>query len=185
MLFLQAVAQYVPEAVHALVEVRDISTDNDPEPLRVWAEHWGFTDDWLLQTARTHVELWRADPTLAGRWQMVSATARWEPVFPPAPSWNPITESETAFRRRVGAYIAICKQMPGLMSTPTKASLASFEWLALHHVGRWTYTKIAAKYSSPEGYPDMPAVSRAIHSTAALIGLTLRPRRGRKLRPRA
>ena len=112
---------------------------------------------------------------------MVSTDARWEPVFPMAPSWNPITETEAAFRARMDAYIATCQATPGLVKTPTKETRDSFEWLALHHVAHWTYDRLAGRYGNEHGYPDGPAISRAITDTAALIGLTLRPGRGRKL----
>jgi hypothetical protein len=73
--------------------------------------------------------------------------------------------------------------MPGLAPTPKKTALVQFEWLALHHVGQWTYLQIARRYGNAKGYPDIAEISKAITRTAKLVGLTLRAGRGRKLGP--
>ena len=73
------------------------------------------------------------------------------------------------------AHIASLKRTPGIARTPQKDSdTVHFEWLALHHVGRWTYEPIVERYQDVEGRPDVPAVSRAITETAQLVGLTPR-----------
>jgi hypothetical protein len=172
-LFLDAVARCVPDAMRALAQSAD-------DELDAWAARWGFLDPWALRAAQHHVTFWRAEPQYAGRW-MTALAEQWHPVFPVGPSWNPITETEAAFRARVDAYIAACLAMPGLTRTPEKEAVTSFEWLALHHVGQWRYERLARRYGNSKGYPDIPAISRAITDTAALIGLTLRPNRGRKL----
>ena len=149
--FLNAVAQCVPEAIHQLVSVCEFDLEDDETPLIVWAEHWGFTDAWALATARLNVGLWRAEPHYAGQWMMMSTTVRWEPVFPVGPSFNPITETEAAFRTRVDDYIATCLATPGLTLTPEKKTLKHFEWLALHHVGRWKYERIIQRDGNRKG----------------------------------
>jgi hypothetical protein len=174
-LFLDAVERCVPAAVQTLARV------TDDAGLETWAAQWGFSDDWALRAARLHVALWRDEPVTVGHWMPVSMTVQWEPVFPAGPSWNPTTETEAAFRARVDAYIATCRAAAGLTTTPEKDTVTPFEWLALHHVGRRRYDQLAHQYGNDKGYPDVPAISRAITDTAALIGLTLRPGRGRKL----
>jgi hypothetical protein len=175
-LFLMAVERCVPEALAALARVYG----TDTAALDAWAQRWGFTDDWARRIASLHVTLWRENPTLAGRWQIVSAAVAWEPI-PAAVSWNPVAETEAAFRERVNTYIAACKRN-GLMPTPTKEDVRHFEWLALHHVaGDYPYQRIVERYQDADGSPDVSAVSRAMKQTAALVGITLRPTRGRKL----
>jgi hypothetical protein len=184
-LFLQAVARCVPQAVSALATLEG----DDPEALRAWAIRWGFTDDrnrndWMLRHARNHVQLWRDHPDLVGRWWMFPMMMRWEPIVPAAPSWHYLNgESKTAYLKRQRAYLDTLERMPGIGPMPEKETMVSFEWLALHHVGRWRYEQIAREYGNSKGYPDVPAISRAITDTASLIGLTLRPTRGRKLSP--
>jgi hypothetical protein len=176
-LFLDAVARCVPDATRTLALVTDDAA------LHAWAAQWGFSDDWARRSAGLHVAFWRDHPAYVGRWMIGSFTPTWEPVFPAGPSFNPTTETEAAFRSRVDAYVATCLAAPGLTTTPEKETVTHFEWLALHHVGKRKYEYLAARYGDRNGYPDIPAISRAIHDTAAMIGLTLRPGRGRKLSP--
>jgi hypothetical protein len=177
--FLEAVALCVPQALDDLAS-RDAT---DASQLQAWARHWGFADDWLRRHARTHVRLWRDHPDLRGRWSIFTPSVRWEPILPAAPSWNLTKgEPEAEYHRRHKAYIATLKRTPGLAATPEKRdSGVHFEWLALHHVGRWTYKRLAERYQNTEGNPNESAISRAVTETAALVGLTLRPARARKL----
>jgi len=179
MFYLQAVSGCVPEAVRTLVEL----DAGDETQLRAWAERWGFTDEWALSAARNHASFWREQPESIGLWLSVTV-ASWEPVFPRGPSWNPIKETEEAFRARVDAYIAAMKDTPGIVATPEKRRLAThLEWLALHHAGRLTYEQITQRYENTNGNPNEPAtIGRAITDAAALVGLTLRHARGRKSR---
>jgi hypothetical protein len=174
-LFLETVGQCVPEAFRALATVQR----EDDAALRDWADQWGFTDDWTLQAARGLQTLWCDTP---GVLAFVVATCAWEPVFPPGPTWNPVTESEDAYRIRVDAHIERVKHMAGMIPTPEKRTgTVHFEWTVLHHVGKKRQAEIVEIYQDGSGHPDVSAVSRAITETAALIGLTLRPGRGRKL----
>ncbi len=143
--------------------------------LKAWADTWGFSDEWALEVARVHAERWRDDPTTFGIWSV--AIAAWTPSFAVGPSWNPITESESTFRRRVGEYIESIKKTPGISRAPEKRGGPDhFKWLALHHVGRQTYEQIAEPYG--DGL-NIGSVSEAITQTAATVGLTLRSRPGR------
>ena len=171
-MFLQAVERCVPEAIAALGAA---SQDNEAG-LRRWSEYWGLAYPWALRSAR----LWVQYPDVPGMFGSVSR-ALWEPGALHAPSWDPIKETEAEFRSRVDAYIAACHRTVGTRPAPDKSNPVHFEWLALHHVGRWSLPRIVERYRREAGSPDITAVSRAITETAALVGLTVRSARGRKL----
>lgn len=176
-LFLNAVARCVPEALTTLASLP--AADDAVLP---WAEHWGFTDTWMLRHARNHVRLWADLPDTVGRWLSYPTIVSWQPIFPAPPSaWSPMSESESAYRARIEAYIATVKATPGATPTPERRKLDEhFEWLALHHVGRLTYEQIADRYYQNDDSPKEKAIGHAITDTAALVGLTLRFARGRK-----
>jgi hypothetical protein len=179
------------------------SPPTDYAALQGWAARWGFTDAWALETAGFHARYWWAgDPGAIGLWLihpvelydhragddplfLWSSFAGSELVFPPGPSWNPIEETDRAFRARVEAYIGTIKASPAIQPTPTKQQLGGrrhFEWTALYHCGGRTLNEIVEL--SQETHPDefnglMPGtVSEAIKSVADLVGLTLQPRQG-------
>jgi hypothetical protein len=181
-LYLHAVSRMVPATLAELVAL----DFQNPEAIHAWARMRGFEDAWALDCARRHAEYWRNDPTMLGHWIISGAT--WEPVFPAGPSWNPTTETEQGFRKRVEGYIRVVKSAPGIKRAPEKRASQRkvkkikpgqeqhFEWLALHHAGRKTEAEIAERY--PEGL-NIGSISEAITTSAALIGLTLRPAPGR------
>ena len=170
--YLQAVAEYVPDALRTLAAVFDEGA------LHAWAQQWGFEDAWALDVARRHVALWQDIPTLAGRWHLLSRV-QWAPVIPPMAPWDPTVEREAGFDARVKAYKAAVKASP--LRPARRVPLRHFEWLARHHVARLTYAQIATRDQNMKGYPDEPAVSDALRALAPLVGVTLRPGRGRKL----
>jgi hypothetical protein len=174
-MFLQAVERCVPEAIAALR-----ASSHNEAGLRKWAEHWGLSYPWALRSAR----LWVQYPDDPGMFGSVSR-ALWEPVFLHGPTWDPIKETEAEFRARVDVYIAACQRTVGVKPAADKSNPVHFEWLALHHVGRWTLPRIVERYRHESTIPDPSAVSQAIAETAALVGLELRPPRGRQVRPRA
>jgi hypothetical protein len=179
-MFLQAVERSVPEAIAALR-----TASHSDAGLRKWAEHWGLSYPWALRSAR----LWVQYPDVPGMFGSVSR-ALWEPGVLRAPSWDPTRETEAEFRSRVDAYIAACNRTVGIKPTADKSNPIHFEWLALHHVGRWTLQRIVERYrnespafaKAPMGKPDLSAVTSAIMETAALVGLKVRPARGRQVR---
>jgi hypothetical protein len=175
--YLQAVKQCVPDALRELVAV----PVGEEKQLRAWAKYRGFEDEWALKIARDHISRWQILPEAAGKWLMIEGM-HWEPVMPVFAAWNPFGETEKALRQRFERYIAQCKATPGLIRTPEKQTGdAHFEWLAMHHAGRLTYEQVEDCLAEKRQHPDRAEISRAINSTAALVGLTLRPRRGRKL----
>jgi hypothetical protein len=192
MRYLQAVSRCVPEALSALLTLKV----GDDAQIAAWAERWGFTDEWALSTVRAHLPLWQEAPETLGQALIVSV-ASWEPTydedirlpngvavsFVRYLTWNPIAESERAFRARVETYIEAMKAAPGMESTPEKKidDDRHFEWLAQHHVARCSYSAIAERYQTADSSLDISTISRAITTCAALIGLTLRSSRGRKL----
>jgi hypothetical protein len=172
-MFLQAVERCVPEAIVALR-----SASLSEAGLRQWAEHWGLSYPWALRSAR----LWVQYPDVPGMFGSVPR-ALWEPGVLRAPSWDPIKESEAEFRSRVDAYIAACHRTVGIKPTADKSNPIHFEWLALHHVGRWTLPRIVEHDRNESATPAIAVVNQAITETAALVGITLR--RGRKAKPSA
>lgn len=173
--YLRAVIEHVPDAWRELVEL----PDDDDASLLAWADWRGFNDPWALDMARDHRADWREHPDLAGMLLSVGGTA-WEPVMPEFGRWNPFVESKEAVRARFERYLDVCEAMPGMVRTPPdkRTGEAHFEWLALHHAGHLTYQQIANRSAQRT---DPAEISRAIRATAALVGLTLRPGRGRKL----
>ena len=184
-MFLQAVERCVPEAIAALR-----TASHSEAGLRKWAEHWGLSYPWALRSAR----LWVQYPDVPGMFGSVPR-ALWEPGVLRAPSWDPIKETEAEFRSRVDAYIAACHRTVGIKPPAEKSDPTHFEWLALHHVGRWTLPRIVERCRNESSAafakatlvsaPDVSVVSRAITETAALVGISLRPGRGRKVKPPA
>jgi hypothetical protein len=69
--------------------------------------------------------------------------------------------------------------MAGWKPVPEKRNLDHFVWLARYQVGKRTEAQIAEEAQDEHGFPDIPAVSKALTSTAQLIGLQLRPAQGR------
>jgi len=177
-IFLHTVARCVPEAMRALETV----APGDDARLRIWASAYGFTDHWALRTAEAHVTFWRDAPEFRGRWAFVSG-ATWVPVLPTLAPRDHLKESQAEFKVRLRAFEQQMRTPPGLRRAPTPEA-RHFEWLALHHVGRWTYDRIAERYQTRRSIPDRPEISDAMKAIAVLVGVTLRPGRGRKLATR-
>jgi hypothetical protein len=175
MRYLQAVTQFVPEALRELVALKPSSRAQ----LLEWAAQWGFADEWALATAERHAAFWREQPEAMGVWVSTSVVS-WEPVFPDGPSWNPYREPEAVYDAHVAAYKAAIKATPGMRPTPKKdPSDRHFKWLALHHVGGWPQERIAEQLGETDVL-SLSTVSEGINDAAALVGVTLRPSRGRK-----
>jgi hypothetical protein len=104
-------------------------------------------------------------------------------VTVPSLTWNPWLESRAAAETRLGeaAERAIKEQLDttaarlaaaGAKLTPRKSTgLDHFRWLVRYQIKMQSHAKIAARL--PKKTPD--AVRMAIHRTAKLIGLPLRP----------
>ena len=195
-LFLEAVWRCVPEALVALATIAPSLPDDyfnqgnkdQEQPLREWCEHWGFTTDWLLTVARRTATRMRHEPDASGKLEWVFGPSygklKTETVAPL--HWNPSEETEAQFRGRVDAYIAAVKGVAEALDwtdAPEKRMLEHFDWLARYQVEGWTQAKINERYQDEKGRPDVPAVSRALTSTAKLIGLQLRPAQGRDREP--
>ncbi len=176
LVFLHAIASCVPEALDELVALPPTAFGEyaDAAPLRAWATQWGFSDPWLLSTARNHAALWREHPEMRGRWHGF-AGFNWEP---PSCVLNRFTESKASFEAREREYIDRLKATSAINPTPL-IPWSHFERLALHHVGGWTLARLADRYANSKGYPDIPALSRELKQTASLVGLTRRKGRGR------
>lgn len=186
--FLLAVQKCFPQAMTELGALAIVPETDESWRLHIdtgvreWAARWMFLDGWLFDHAVHAVSLWRRHPQYGGRWLLFSGEGDWWPDFPTAPTWDPLSEPGEKYRERVEEYIGIVKSTPRLARTPEKRSGDQhFDWLALHHVGGWTYEQLNEKYADANGTPDISAISRAITDTARLANVTLRPGRGRKL----
>lgn len=173
MQYLLAVSKCVPEA---LEELRTHVTNK--EEFGAWAKRRGFSDPWVLDSVRGHLLFWREQPELWGRWLIVTVAA-WEPIPPPAPEWNPMIESEAAYRLRHESYVAAVKALPGMSKTPEKQSGdRAFERLALFQVGGVSLADLATNNDGADAL-DISTISKSLSETAKLVGLTLRQgRRG-------
>lgn len=180
--FVRAVQYCVPQAFEALAAIATSGTNAAHETaLAAWAAEWGFGDDWLLDCARQIVIRWDGTPDPNVLAFSVNGDGFWAPMVP-APIWDSTKQTEADYRATIEAYIAEVKALPGFTPTPQKeVGSRHFEWIALHHVGRWTYQQIVHRYQNADGNPNVPAISQGIRDVAGLIGLTLRPSRGRKL----
>jgi hypothetical protein len=167
-----------------LARIAEDNPVNDDTAIEEWAQRRGFGKDaWLMDQASRAVAAWRRTPSHAGRWlSLHGGVGAWIPPEPPAPDWDPVFETEAAFRGRVDQYIEAMKAMPHITKAPEKRTgLSHFDWLALHQVAGWTHADINEEYSDEKGTPDVSAISRAIAETAKLADVTLRDARGRKL----
>ncbi len=174
-LFLDAVTRLVPECLSDLAsiaaDVPERYGGQGDAILNEWARRWGFASRKLVRVARLTAGAIR--DCRHDEW--VKSGSYWCPDFPRFvnPSWNPIEESEASFRARVEEYVRQVKATPGIVAAPTKRNLEHFEWLALHQVAGWKFTRIAEHYQDEKGL-EVSTVSRAVKETAAIIGLTLR-----------
>jgi hypothetical protein len=157
-----------------------------------WARQWHLTDDWLMQDALHTMDWWVRAPQSTARLQ-------WHPdgwgsmVHEPEPltlSWQPTLIRWDEFERhareamsRYRAEVDAWARERGLERAPEKNAPrrsrdpgAHFEWLIRYQVQGWTHAKIAQHYARAydAAKRSSPTVSRALHETAALIGLTLR-----------
>jgi hypothetical protein len=207
-LFLEAVRKCVPEAWDSLATIahelpalhpRTASSFDEEVTLRAWCVRWGFTGygrggDWLLRVARATADDIRtrkqSDPIA---WAPVVGASFTPPRIDtiPPPRFELPEETLEQYLLRAKAYgervIAAAKSQ-GWADVPEKLSLHHFEWLARHQVAGWTQSRLVEHYQDASGKPDVPAVSLAITETARLIGVKLRPARGRRgttLSPRA
>lgn len=199
--FLQAVAKHVPDCVAALHQIApqlpDVGTPGqqwDAEaPLRAWCEKWGFvgvvppksgTFDWLRQVARRTAQMKRDGFTLSDFPIFFSVWRGPLKIAAPAP-WDPGSETEAVYDARIRAYKARVRkavERQGWRRTDEKRAPEHVEWLALYQVGRRSLKQIVKQF-----YPLEPSqrhintVRLALRSTAALVGVVLRPLpRGRR-----
>lgn len=187
-LFVEAIAKVVPEALEELVTVADImpgpahrvrfKLDVPTESAYAeWARRWGFCDNWLRREGRKLVQTWRKYPHTRGRVKiagLIRVIGECEPDWPSiAFTWAANNESASAFRARAARAIdAYIEQVKALQPpAPRVLNDHHFEMLALQHVGRRSTAQIAGIYHLPPR-----KVRQRIDEKAAIIGLTLQPR---------
>ena len=161
--YLQTVARLVPEAMATLQAL----PPGDAAALHAWGARWRLGDPWVLEAARHHLETWRNDPAMAGRWWMVT-TADWEPV-PPAVIVAPWQEPRADVIARVAEVYDAAVAAASATPTPRKRhALRHLDWLVRYHVGGDTLEVIAAAAAA-----EPSPVSQAVHAMATLIGVRL------------
>jgi hypothetical protein len=103
----------VPNALDALVKLAAVAPVLEkgvwPE-FEEWITTWGFSDDWVRRIAEETLNMWRAHPAAlqARQWHW-HGTSWYESDTEQPLVWNPLTETEHAFRARADAYIARMK----------------------------------------------------------------------------
>ena len=165
-------------------------TEDGERALAAWCDRWGLTPtaagsiDWCRNVGRATARyLARKKPDEPVTWAAVTAWY-WAPVIQP-PTWEPHRETEAGFRARVDDYIQSVREIATAAAwkpTPEKRSPDHFSWLVRYQAEGWTLERIAQYHQVEKGYPDVPAISKALKSTAALVGLRLRRPRGGRAR---
>jgi hypothetical protein len=188
--FLSVLLQTIPEPLEELAVLAKDHIGPDEAEYTDWARRWHFdVDPWLKSVAVGTLHRWRDYPSLLDAplaWHKAPISEGWQPDYRPDPPlvWNPRSEPEASFRLKVDDYINAVKNAEsaspsgspeGAWVEPTaKRNLNHFEWLALYQVGGWTQARISERYQDEGGTPDVTAVSKALTTTAAMIGLVLR-----------
>lgn len=176
-IFLRAVERVVPEA---LAELRTLNVD-DAFALAAWCYRRGFIAsgprDWLRETARVTAiylqEKTPDDPKLLDRFQWAFHTY-------PSPitiTWDPFTEREQDFAKRVEEIRREVARRPDLVRVRTIRSVRAFAWLALYQVGGLTFAQIAArgdKRARRAVFLTPEAIRDAVRRLAADVGIALR-----------
>ena len=190
--YLMAVQRVAPQALTALAKIAvdrtPLSSREFERRLREWCEQWGFTGsdrpdgrDWLRSVARRTAQHLRDEPTGLMRMWAPPREAFSGPIpfseQPPAVSFDPSVETEQQFRDRIDVLIATTKAIArsqGWTEPPRKRTDEHFEWLVRYQVCREAPEEIGGRYSGKR-------VLKAVHETATLIGLSLRPaQKGRR-----
>jgi hypothetical protein len=182
--FRQAILSWAND--HQLQSARPDLEEGSPA-----CERRRLQEDWLLVTALTSVRFWHeGDPRLAWTFPLPAQRFLFNAEEEKLPWW----ELERLAKKRRGSRV------PEKRGRRAGKPVLHFEWLALHHLRRSTYSEIAQKYSNADhrAYDDstyqrrQPGLVRcnapidysihgntvavAVRKTAAAIGLTLSSR---------
>jgi hypothetical protein len=186
MIYLAAIAEFVPEFVRTLAEL--VSAGPGGAGLQEWAKRWHFTDRWAYQFAEGHLALWRDDSQLIGKFVFAPSLSFSVSSLPPGPPLDFRLVSRATFNQRVEAHLEATKNTPGLIRTPEFEDHRPFIWLALFQVGGKTQAQIARNEQLRTGNTTISAVNQAIEKAARLAGVTRRetaggrPRRTNRVR---
>ena len=174
-LFLQKISELTP---HVLENLSTCGLGQERE----WAERWHLTDEWLIDVARDTLTTWLKYPEHSrGQWAdptQGDLVPDW-PNIPLGPlgtqSWDPIFESETAFRSRIEQHILDVRKVAettGHIKPREKRNLKHFSWLVRFQVNEWSAERILNKFLDENA--ELTTITKALRDTANLIGLTLR-----------
>lgn len=168
-----AITVEAPKAVSELIAVEPTFGDRSIDQAALeWANHHNMTDAWVVAIVRNTLSVRRDIPGV------IDSGFRWNhPGFggvvldlPPAPMWNPIEEQEEVFDYRIARYKDEMRTLVadrGAVPTPTKREPQHFAWVVRYQVLGMPYKNVASNV-------DAGTASKAIRTTARLIGLTLR-----------
>jgi hypothetical protein len=157
-----------------------------------WGDRWGVRDDWILDVAfLTLREAYNnpADRVTFAEPDFMAMAVPGEPFkFRPWISeWETWADYESlalvalkGYRAQAEGDAADQGLLPASQkNTPRRAKNADlhFEWLVRYQVQGWSHERIASRYNRGFDSAKRTAstVARALHSTADLIQLTLRP----------
>jgi hypothetical protein len=144
------------------------------------------TRDWLRNVARSNAKMKRDGINISGFPVFFSVWRCPSKIAAPAP-WDPGSETEAVYDARIRAYkvrVRKAVESQGWRRTDEKRAPEHVEWLALYQVGRRSLEQIVKQFDPHETrHPalDVNTVRMALRSTAALVGVVLRPLpRGRR-----
>ncbi len=159
------------------------------ESLRAWGHRWNLVADWCLQRALLTLREWTWWPEDANQddWGHMGILT----LLAIAPQecclvfghwgWHPELTTWSAAEREIRedfeAYLATYREgmerlarERGLVPAPAKRTAEHYEWLVLYQVKGLSYYQIAQRACR-----ERQTVTDGVKSTAALIGLPLRP----------
>ena len=166
--------------------------------LCAWAQRWNLLDAWLFREALETLRDWHR-AGITGDWayvpyrRMANMASAFHFEYPP---FDSAVDTWTSYRRRVEA--AFANAFANYRERAKKQNIAKpkarehssyhFDWLIEFQVNKLGFSEIGKQYGRSLGIKtrnlDAITVREAIHSVAALIGLTLRNvKRGRKAHP--
>lgn len=163
-----------------------------------WGRCYHLTDGWIFSEALRTLDLWYRSG-VTGDWacasgeyapdvEMYEDRQAFHFTFDP---WDVAVDTLASYKKRVGdAFKAwledYCEQVQEAHNGGRKAydsrKAEHFIWLIEHQINGLRYEDIAQTYQGKQGL-DIRLISEAVTRLAKMIGLTLRPARGRSGNP--
>ncbi len=179
---IQQASRYLPDALHPTLRFETALCE--------WGKANNLTDVWLLSEALATLDQWQrfgvtddwtySSPAVEMYDMDEAFSFTFDPWDMKEDTWSSYKAKATsAFTAWLDDYkertLELRRVEPKAFN---KREPQHFVWLVEWQVNELTQDEIASKYQDEEGFA-MSSVSEAITKTAALVGLTLRPERGR------